>query len=117
MDMPAETAFQQSNHALKHMSIAMRLSLGAGFLMLLIKVYAYWITGSAAILSDAAESVVHVLAVSFAAVGPMVSMARNPELGATAIFGATLTAGLISILFAPLAGRLCGISRRSWPGS
>ena len=33
-------------------------------------------------------------------------MARNPELGATAIFGATLTAGLISILFAPLAGRL-----------
>ncbi len=67
MDMPAETAFQQSNHALKHMSIAMRLSLGAGFLMLLIKVYAYWITGSAAILSDAAESVVHVLAVSFAA--------------------------------------------------
>lgn len=47
-----------------------------------------------------------IMAVSFAAVGPMVSMARNPELGATAIFGATLTAGLISILFAPLAGRL-----------
>ena len=46
------------------------------------------------------------MAVSFAAVGPMVSMARDPALGATGIFGATLAAGLLSILFAPLAGRL-----------
>ena len=46
---------------------AMRLSLGTGFLMLAMKVTAYWITGSVAILSDAAESVVHVVAVSFAA--------------------------------------------------
>lgn len=35
--------------------------------MLIGKSYAYFITGSAAILSDAAESVVHVVAVSFAA--------------------------------------------------
>jgi cation diffusion facilitator family transporter len=35
--------------------------------MLGTKVLAYWMTGSAAILSDAAESVVHVVAVSFAA--------------------------------------------------
>ncbi len=47
--------------------LAIRLSLAIGFLMLAIKVFAYWITGSAAILSDAAESVVHVVAVSFAA--------------------------------------------------
>jgi cation diffusion facilitator family transporter len=46
---------------------AMRLSLGIGFFMLAMKVTAYWITGSVAILSDAAESVVHVVAVSFAA--------------------------------------------------
>lgn len=46
---------------------AMRLSLGVGFFMLASKIVAYWITGSAAILSDAAESVVHVVAVSFAA--------------------------------------------------
>jgi cation diffusion facilitator family transporter len=46
---------------------AMRLSLGVGFLMLGMKVFAYWLTGSVAILSDAAESVVHVVAVSFAA--------------------------------------------------
>ena len=35
--------------------------------MLVGKTYAYHITGSAAILSDAAESVVHVVAVAFAA--------------------------------------------------
>ena len=45
---------------------AMRLSLGVGLIMLLGKWYAYSITGSAAILSDAAESVVHVIAVGFA---------------------------------------------------
>jgi cation diffusion facilitator family transporter len=46
---------------------AMRLSLGVGFFMLASKLAAYWITGSAAILSDAAESVVHIVAVAFAA--------------------------------------------------
>ena len=46
---------------------AMRLSLGVGFFMLASKIAAYWLTGSAAILSDAAESVVHIVAVSFAA--------------------------------------------------
>ena len=46
---------------------AMRLSLITGFLMLGLKVFAYTITGSVAILSDAAESIVHVVAVSFAA--------------------------------------------------
>jgi len=49
------------------LTLPMRLSLGVGFLMLATKVFAYWLTGSAAILSDAAESVVHVVAVSFAA--------------------------------------------------
>ena len=46
--------------------LAMQLSLAVGFFMLGTKVLAYWMTGSAAILSDAAESVVHVVAVSFA---------------------------------------------------
>jgi cation diffusion facilitator family transporter len=46
--------------------LAMSLSLGVGFAMLLIKVGAFVLTGSAAILSDAAESIVHVAAVSFA---------------------------------------------------
>lgn len=45
----------------------MRLSLAIGFLMLVLKTGAYMLTGSAAILGDAAESVVHVVAVLFAA--------------------------------------------------
>jgi cation diffusion facilitator family transporter len=53
---------------------AMRLSLGVGFLMFFAKIFAYLITGSAAILSDAAESVVHVVAVSFAAYSLSVSL-------------------------------------------
>lgn len=56
-----------SSEELNHMRIAMRLSLATGCLMLLLKLYAFAITDSSAILSDAAESVVHVLAVSFAA--------------------------------------------------
>ena len=47
--------------------LAMRWSLVVGFGMLVGKVSAYVITGSAAILSDAAESVIHVIAVGFAA--------------------------------------------------
>ena len=54
-------------HGSRPLKLAMRLSLAVGFFMLATKVFAYWMTGSAAILSDAAESVVHVVAVSFAA--------------------------------------------------
>jgi cation diffusion facilitator family transporter len=46
---------------------AIRLSLAVGVLMLVGKWYAYLLTGSAAILSDAAESVVHIVGVAFAA--------------------------------------------------
>lgn len=46
---------------------AMMISVSAGVLMLLIKFTAYFRTGSAAILSDAAESIVHIIAVFFAA--------------------------------------------------
>ena len=46
---------------------AMRLSLAVGVVMLVGKCVAYAITGSAAILSDAAESIIHVAAVAFAA--------------------------------------------------
>ncbi|MBV8224176.1 MAG: cation transporter [Verrucomicrobia bacterium] len=46
---------------------AMNLSLAVGVLMFVMKTCAYLLTSSAAILSDAAESVTHVAAVSFAA--------------------------------------------------
>jgi cation diffusion facilitator family transporter len=45
---------------------AATLSLAVGFGMLGLKMSAYWLTGSAAILSDALESVVHVFATGFA---------------------------------------------------
>jgi cation diffusion facilitator family transporter len=48
------------------LSFAMNLSLGIGVVMFFMKMGAYLLTGSAAILSDAAESVVHVAAVIFA---------------------------------------------------
>jgi cation diffusion facilitator family transporter len=51
----------------KALSFAMALSLAIGLFMSVIKVGAYLLTGSAAILSDAAESVVHMAAVIFAA--------------------------------------------------
>jgi cation diffusion facilitator family transporter len=60
-DTPAESRLPAQSWA------AMRLSLLAGFGMLAGKGAAYYITASAAILSDAAESVIHVAAVAFAA--------------------------------------------------
>ena len=51
----------------KALVFAMNLSLVVGLVMFVMKVGAYLLTGSAAILSDAAESVVHVAAVVFAA--------------------------------------------------
>jgi cation diffusion facilitator family transporter len=48
------------------MRLAMRISLAFGVLMLIGKLTAYLITGSTAILSDASESVVHLVAVVFA---------------------------------------------------
>lgn len=53
---------------------AMRLSLAVGVIMLACKATAYFITGSSAILADAAESVVHVIAVGFAAFSLRLSM-------------------------------------------
>jgi cation diffusion facilitator family transporter len=53
--------------ALRDTRFAMRLSLAFGVVMLVGKTGAYLLTDSAAILSDAVESVIHVVAVSFAA--------------------------------------------------
>lgn len=56
------------------MNFSMRLSFLIGLLMLAIKSYAYWITDSTAILSDAAESIVHIFAVGFAAYSMWLSL-------------------------------------------
>jgi cation diffusion facilitator family transporter len=60
-------AGQRDPEELRAARLAMRLSLAVGLLMLFGKTVAYYMTGSAAILSDFAESVVHVIAVAFAA--------------------------------------------------
>ena len=64
---PPKSFTQRDEQELRAARFAMRLSLAVGVLMLLGKSTAYYMTGSAAILSDFAESVVHVIAVAFAA--------------------------------------------------
>jgi cation diffusion facilitator family transporter len=71
--MHSNTEKQISSDA-RHLKFGMRLSLSVGFFMLIIKIYAFAITGSAAIFSDAAESVVHMFAISFAAFSLWFSM-------------------------------------------
>jgi cation diffusion facilitator family transporter len=64
--MSSAITYRDENE-LRAARFAMRLSLAIGVLMLIGKTTAYYVTGSAAILSDFAESVVHVIAVAFAA--------------------------------------------------
>lgn len=58
---------RRSDHAFAANWFAIRLSLLFGLVMLGGKVAAYVLTGSTAILADAAESIIHVVAVGFAA--------------------------------------------------
>lgn len=46
------------------------------------------------------------MGVTFAAVPPMLVMVSNPEVGLLGMFGAIIVAGLITILIAPLVGRM-----------
>ncbi len=64
---PTDLTFTRGAEDRRALHLAMGLSLVLGVLMFVMKVTAYLLTGSAAILSDAAESVVHVAAVTFAA--------------------------------------------------
>ena len=63
----AQIASYRDEGEVRAMRFAMRISLAFGVVMLVGKMAAYFMTGSAAILSDAAESVIHVVAVAFAA--------------------------------------------------
>jgi cation diffusion facilitator family transporter len=81
---------------------SMNLSFVIGLLMLGLKVGAYWLTGSAAILSDAAESVVHVAAVAFASFSLRLSFRppdKNHPYGHSKIgfFSAGFEGGLIAL--------------------
>src|SRR5664279_2933343 len=66
MELPKQVPLGKIEQQNLDARFAMRLSLIVGVLMLVGKVAAYLFTGSSAIFSDAAESVVHVVAVAFA---------------------------------------------------
>ncbi len=87
---------------MREQRFAIGLSLLVGILMLAGKWYAYLLTGSAAILSDAAESVVHVFAVGFAAFSLWLSQRpadRSHPYGHEKIsfFSAGMEGGLITV--------------------
>jgi cation diffusion facilitator family transporter len=65
--MKASSAIRRDEQEWREARFAMRLSLIVGLAMLIVKTAVYFATHSAAIFSDAAESVVHVIAVGFAA--------------------------------------------------
>lgn len=66
MESTSKPGSPNTEDQIRDARFAMRISLIVGVLMLAAKVSAYLLTGSAAIFSDAAESVVHVVAVAFA---------------------------------------------------
>jgi cation diffusion facilitator family transporter len=110
--IPARTVSEQEAEALK---FPMRLSLAVGVFMLATKVFAYWITGSAAILSDAAESVVHVVAVSFAAYSLWLSLKppdRSHPYGHDKI--AFFSAGFEGAMIVLAAFYIIGVSIYKW---
>ena len=75
MDSPEiRSGSTEEGRKLSDNQFAMRISLVVGVLMLASKVTAYGLTGSSAIFSDAAESVVHVVAVGFAVFSLWLSM-------------------------------------------
>ena len=66
MEPDMEQAPAASTRNSRDVQFAMWISLAVGMLMLVAKLTAYLVTGSSAVFSDAAESVVHVVAVAFA---------------------------------------------------
>ncbi len=104
---------------------AMGLSVAAGLVMLAIKFGAYLHTGSMAILGDAAESVVHVMAVLFAAYSLWLSSkpadAQHPYGHAKISFfsagaeGALIVVAAVYIAYAAISEWQSGLSLRN-PG-
>jgi len=97
----------------------MGLSLVVGVLMLAGKSAAYWLTGSAAIFSDAAESVIHVAAVGFASFSLWLSLRpanqRYPfgyeriTFFSAGFEGALIVLAAVSIVYAAVQKWLAGL--------
>jgi len=46
------------------------------------------------------------MGVAFVAVGPMIAIGSNPDLGILGIFGSVIAAGIFTVLFSPFVGRM-----------
>lgn len=102
---------------------AMSISVIAGVLMLIIKFGAYLWTGSSAILSDAAESIVHIIAVFFAAYSLWLSAkpadAQHPYGHAKISFfsagaeGALILMAAVIIIYTVIREWMAGLSLRN----
>ncbi len=102
---------------------AARVSLAIGALMLLSKIGAYIITGSAAIYSDAAESIVHILATAMALYSIILSSKPadeshpyghgNIEFFSAGIEGVLILVAAVFIIFEALTDIIHGTTLRS----
>jgi cation diffusion facilitator family transporter len=63
---------------LKPRLLAISASLALGLVLMAVKFIAFWLTGSAAILSDALESIINVVAAAFA-LGSVILSAKSPD--------------------------------------
>ena len=98
---------------LKIRLVAITTSLVVGAALMALKFYAYWLTDSAAILSDALESIINVVASAFA-LGSIIFAARRPD--ASHPYGH----GKIEYFSAGFEGALIilaamGIFKQAWP--
>ncbi len=98
---------------LKIRLVAITTSLVVGAALMALKFYAYWLTDSAAILSDALESIINVVASAFA-LGSIIFAARRPDVSHP--YGH----GKIEFLSAGFEGALiilaaAGIFKQAWP--
>jgi len=97
---------------------ALRISLGVSFISLALKVSGFWITSSTTALSDAAESIIHVLAVSFVYYGLLLSTKpaddkhlyghERVEFLSVGIEGAVITLAGITIIYQSIENYLYG---------
>lgn len=110
-------------HEKRDTSRAMKISVAAGLVMLIIKFGAYLLTGSAAIFSDATESIVHIIAVLFAAYSLWLSTKpadeQHPYGHAKISFfsagaeGALILIAAIAIIYTAVSDWIAGLSLRN----
>jgi cation diffusion facilitator family transporter len=104
--------FQETAN-LKRRLIAISASLAIGLGLMAVKFFAFWLTGSAAILSDALESIINVVAASFA-LGSVIFAAKSPDPSHPYGHGKIefFSAGFEGALIIAAAG---GIFYEAWP--